>query len=163
MQTCRRSRPENGIRCVRVSQVYQNEFKIRRDTVVDLSRPSLLLINRVAVDKLAHSEFAKNWIASGSSTNDFSEPPGHFLSPDFRLFSEKPTFFNSHSPYHQQSAPAAVGQLPVSLVRHSPTSPIRSCPPCGLWPSRTGLVLSSKTRRRSPGSRACCFSACAGS
>ena len=63
--------------------------------MVDLSRPSLLLINRVAVDKLAHSEFAKNWIASGSSTNDFSEPPGHFLSPDFRLFSEKPTFLTA--------------------------------------------------------------------
>ncbi|MGA8144654.1 MAG: hypothetical protein WB987_12255, partial [Candidatus Acidiferrales bacterium] len=34
----------------------------------------------------------KNWIASGSSTNDFSQSPGHFLSPDFRLFSGKPTF-----------------------------------------------------------------------
>ena len=35
--------------------------------------------------------------------------------------------------------------------------------PLGLWPSRTGLVLSNQTYRRSPGSRACCFSACAGS
>src|SRR5216683_6841060 len=49
------------------------------------------------------------------------------------------------------------------VLRHSPTSPARSRPPFGLWPLRTGLVLSSKTYRRSPGSRACCFSACAGS
>ena len=49
------------------------------------------------------------------------------------------------------------------VVRHSPTSPVRSCPPFGLWPSRTGLDPSTKTPRRSPGSRACCFSACAGS
>jgi hypothetical protein len=49
------------------------------------------------------------------------------------------------------------------VLRHSPTSPVRSCPPCGLWPSRTGLDLLTKTCRRSPGSRACCFSACAGS
>jgi len=49
------------------------------------------------------------------------------------------------------------------VLRHSPTSPVRSCPQCGLWPSRTGLDLSIKTCRRSPGSRACCFSACAGS
>jgi hypothetical protein len=49
------------------------------------------------------------------------------------------------------------------VLRHSPTSPVRSCPPCGLWPSRTGLGRLTKTCRRSPGSRACCFSACAGS
>ena len=42
------------------------------------------------------------------------------------------------------------------------TSPARSCPPFGLWPSRTGLDRLTKTYRRSPGSRACCFSACAG-
>src|SRR6516165_10819824 len=50
-----------------------------------------------------------------------------------------------------------------AVLRHSPTSPVRTCPPFGLWPLRTGLVLSSKTCWRSPGSRACCFSACAGS
>ena len=48
------------------------------------------------------------------------------------------------------------------VLRHSPTSPTRSCPPLGLWPSRTGLARS-KAWRRSPGSRAYCFSACAGS
>src|SRR5437879_1098357 len=48
-------------------------------------------------------------------------------------------------------------------VRHSPTSPVRSCPQFGLWPSRTGLVLLTKACGRYPGSRACCFSACAGS
>ena len=49
------------------------------------------------------------------------------------------------------------------VVRHSPTSPERSRPQFGLWPLRTGLGLSSKTCRRSPGSRAGCFAACAGS
>src|SRR3954447_15915500 len=48
-------------------------------------------------------------------------------------------------------------------LSRSPTPPVRSCPPFGLWPSRTGLDLSTKTHRRSPGSRACCFSACLGS
>jgi hypothetical protein len=48
------------------------------------------------------------------------------------------------------------------VLRHSPTSPVRSCPPFGSWPSRTGLDLLTKTCRRSPGSRACCLSACAG-
>jgi type IV secretory pathway VirB2 component (pilin) len=49
------------------------------------------------------------------------------------------------------------------VLRHSPTSPARTCPPCGLWPSRTGLDRKTKACWRSPGSRACCFSACAGS
>jgi hypothetical protein len=48
-------------------------------------------------------------------------------------------------------------------LRHSPTSPERSRPPFGLGPLRTGLAVLAKTSRRSPGSRACCFSACAGS
>jgi hypothetical protein len=50
-----------------------------------------------------------------------------------------------------------------AVVRRSPTSPARARPPFSLWPSRTGLDPSTKTHRRSPGSRACCFSACAGS
>jgi hypothetical protein len=49
------------------------------------------------------------------------------------------------------------------LQRHSPTSTARACPPCGLWPSRTGLDRQTKACWRSLGSRACCFSACAGS
>src|SRR5262249_41969855 len=49
------------------------------------------------------------------------------------------------------------------VLRHSPTSPVRSCPQFGLWPSRTALGLLTKACGRSPGSRACCFSACAGS
>ena len=49
------------------------------------------------------------------------------------------------------------------VVRRSPTAPERSRPPFGLWPSRTGLALEAKTSRSSLGSRACCFSACAGS
>src|SRR6202158_3853759 len=49
------------------------------------------------------------------------------------------------------------------VVRHSPTSPARTCPQSGLWPSRTGLDRQTKACWRSPGSRACCFSACAGS
>jgi len=45
----------------------------------------------------------------------------------------------------------------------SSTSPTRTCPSLGLWPSRTGLQLLTKARWRSPGSRACCFLACMGS
>ena|ERR1019366_6126983 len=48
-------------------------------------------------------------------------------------------------------------------LRRSPTAPERSRPPFGLWPSRTGLALLAKTPRSPLGSRACCFSACAGS
>jgi hypothetical protein len=48
-------------------------------------------------------------------------------------------------------------------LRHSPTSPARASPPFGLWPSRTGLDRQTKACWRSPGSRACCFLACAGS
>jgi hypothetical protein len=48
-------------------------------------------------------------------------------------------------------------------LRHSPTSPARACPPFGMRPSRTGLRQVAKAHWRSPGSRACCFSACAGS
>ena len=49
------------------------------------------------------------------------------------------------------------------VLRHSPASPVRSRPPFGSWSSRTGLDRLTKTCRRSTGSRACCFSACAGS
>ena len=67
------------------------------------------------------------------------------------------------------SLPGLRGRLPLlcsagsRVLRHSPTSPVRARPPFGLWPSRTGLDQLTKTCRRSPGSRACCFSACAGS
>src|ERR1700719_1678049 len=50
------------------------------------------LMTIVAVEKLVHSGTCKNWIASGSSTNDFSRSPRHFLSSNFRLCSEKSTF-----------------------------------------------------------------------
>jgi len=50
-----------------------------------------------------------------------------------------------------------------SVLRRSPTAPERSCPPFGLWPSRTGLAVGAKTSKSPLGSRACCFSACAGS
>jgi len=46
-------------------------------------------------------------------------------------------------------------------LQRSPTAPERSRPPFGLWPLRTGLA--AKTSKSSLGSRACCFSACAGS
>ena len=47
-------------------------------------------------------------------------------------------------------------------LRRSPTSPARACPSCGDEPSRTGLRYL-KACWRYPGSRACCFLACAGS
>ena len=43
------------------------------------------------------------------------------------------------------------------VLRHSLTSPVRTRPHCGLWPSRTGLDPRTKACWRSPGSRACCF------
>ncbi len=49
------------------------------------------------------------------------------------------------------------------VVWRSPTAPERSRPPFGLWPSRTSLAVRAKTSKSSPGSCACCFSACAGS
>src|ERR1022692_2672487 len=49
------------------------------------------------------------------------------------------------------------------VLQRSPTAPERVCPPFGLWPSRTGLAVQAKTSRSPLGSRACCFSACAGS
>src|SRR5713101_4294332 len=58
-------------------------------------------------------------------------------------------------PPRKVALPCSAGS---QVVRHSPTSPARTCPHCGLWPSRTGLDLLTKTCRRSPGSRACCFS-----
>jgi hypothetical protein len=51
-----------------------------------------------------------------------------------------------------------------SILWRGPTPPERARPPCGFGPSRTGLVpLRAEALQRSPGSRACCFSACAGS
>jgi hypothetical protein len=63
-------------------------------------------------------------------------------------------------PPQKVSLPCSAGS---QVLRHSPTSPARACPPFGLWPSRTGLDCQTKACWRSPGSRACCFSACAGS
>src|SRR5271155_1550893 len=49
-------------------------------------------------------------------------------------------------------------------TRRGPTPPERARPPCGFGPSRTGLLpLRAEALQRSPGSRAGCFSACAGS
>src|SRR6516162_4131803 len=63
-------------------------------------------------------------------------------------------------PPRKVALPCSVGS---QVLRHSPTSPVRACPPFGLWPSRTGLDRQTKACWRSPGSRACCFSACVGS
>src|ERR1035437_5164549 len=63
-------------------------------------------------------------------------------------------------PPRKVALPCSAGS---QVLRHSPTSPARTCPPCGLWPSRTGLDRQTKACWRSPGSRACCFPACAGS
>ena len=50
-----------------------------------------------------------------------------------------------------------------SIVWCGPTPPERACLPCGLAPSRTGLLpFRAEALQRSPGSRACRFSACAG-
>jgi hypothetical protein len=57
----------------------------------------------------------------------------------------------------------AIDSVASQVLRHSPTSSARACPPFGSGPSRTGLDRQTKAHWRSPGSRACCFSACAGS
>src|SRR3954451_20885454 len=50
------------------------------------------------------------------------------------------------------------------VLWRGPTPPARTCPAFDCASSRTGLALDrSQTRGRSPGSRAYCFSACAGS
>ena len=85
------------------------------------------------------------------------------------MVSSKPTSIERCSPSSVPFPPQPPQKvaLPCSagsqVIRRCPTSPERSCPPFGLWPSRTGLDLSTKTYRRSPGSRACCFLACSGS
>ena len=63
-------------------------------------------------------------------------------------------------PPQEVALPCSVGS---QVIRRSPTSPARTCPSCGYVPSRTGLRMMPKARWRSPGSRPCCFSACAGS
>jgi hypothetical protein len=55
-------------------------------------------------------------------------------------------------------------RLASSIVWCGPIPPERARLPYGFGPSRTGLVpLRAEALQRSPGSRACCFSACAGS
>jgi hypothetical protein len=70
------------------------------------------------------------------------------------------------APFSPQAPPKIA--LPCSsgssIVWRGPTPPKRARPPCGFTPSRTGLVpFRAEALQRSPGSRACCFSACAGS
>ena len=70
-----------------------------------------------------------------------------------RSSSERRRDFN---PHEQRAA--------QHTLRRSPTPPERTYPHYGLSLSPTGLVPGwSETFWRSPGSRACCFSACAGS
>jgi hypothetical protein len=63
-------------------------------------------------------------------------------------------------PPRKVALPCSAGS---QVATASPTSTARACPRCGLWPSRTGLDRQTKACWRSLGSRACCFSACAGS
>ena len=70
------------------------------------------------------------------------------------------------APFSPQSPPkiALLCSSASSIVWRGPTPLERARPPCGLAPSRTGLVpFRAEALQRSPGSRACCFSACAGS
>jgi hypothetical protein len=46
----------------------------------------------VAVEKLAHFDFAEIASCQEALESDFSRSPRHFLSPDFLIFSGKPTF-----------------------------------------------------------------------
>jgi hypothetical protein len=51
-----------------------------------------VVVRAAAVEKLAHQEFAEIASRQEALQNDFPQSPRHFLSPDFQLFSEKPTF-----------------------------------------------------------------------
>ena len=62
----------------------------------------------MAVEKLAHSEFAKNQIASGSSTNYFPSFLDIFYHPFFEIFL-KTRVFQRHSFYHQLSQNVIAG------------------------------------------------------
>src|SRR6185312_348099 len=44
-------------------------------------------------------------------------------------------------PPQKVALPCSAGS---QVIRHSPTSPAHTCPPCGLWPSRTGLDRHTK-------------------
>jgi hypothetical protein len=70
------------------------------------------------------------------------------------------------APFSPQAPPkiALLCSPGSSILWRGPTPLERARPPCGFGPSRTVLVpLRAEALQRSPGSRACCFSACAGS
>jgi hypothetical protein len=70
------------------------------------------------------------------------------------------------APFSPQTPPkiALLCSSGSSIVWCGPTPPERTRPPSECAPSRTGLVpFRAEALQRSPGSRACCFSACAGS
>jgi hypothetical protein len=70
------------------------------------------------------------------------------------------------APFSPQAPPkiALLCSSGSSIVWCGPTPPERVRPPYGFAPSRAGLVpFRAEALQRSPGSRACCFSACAGS
>jgi len=77
---------------------------------------------------------------------------------------------NKCSPWPAPFSPQPPPKIPLlcsvgsSIVWRGPTPPERARPPCGFGPSRTVLLpFRVEALQRSPGSRACCFSACAGS
>jgi hypothetical protein len=70
------------------------------------------------------------------------------------------------APFSPQAPPkiALLCSSGSSILWRGPTPPERPRLPCGFVPSQTGLApLRAKALQRSPGSCACCFSACAGS
>ncbi len=70
------------------------------------------------------------------------------------------------APFSPQAPPkiALLGSSGSSIVWCGPTPPEPARLPCGFAPSQTGLLpLRAEALQRSPGSRAGCFSACAGS
>jgi hypothetical protein len=70
------------------------------------------------------------------------------------------------APFSPQAPPkiALLCSSGSSIVWCGPTPPERARPPCGFGPSRTVLIpFRAEALQRSPGSRACCVSACAGS
>src|SRR3954453_23882914 len=79
-------------------------------------------------------------------------PARHY--PRFRIRRSSSERRRDFNPHEQRAA--------QHTLRSDPTPPARTCLQYGIKPFQTGLSVR-QARWRSPGSRACCFSACAGS
>jgi hypothetical protein len=73
-----------------------------------------MLINPVAVEKLAYSEFAKIGSRQGALQTIFPSLLDIFCHP-ISIFFRKPDFFNSHRDYHHLISESRVTDFPNSV------------------------------------------------